>query len=201
MAIWDHGPLGFGRIAAHGHADANMFILYHGSDPIFADPGSYEYHGDVAARDRFRSTAWHSTVSFGGANQSENLGPFLWGGKAEVRAAADGFEVHWFSGERHWRKVQFEQDVAIIEDRVAGPEPAIVFPLGPGVEATIEGDRISLRPRDRQAAVVLDASGVESWRLEPMEFSPRFSWRTASQRLVGRIQGHSAVVTIRLVEG
>lgn len=200
LALWDHGPLGFGRIAAHGHADANMLVLYHGTSPVLADPGTYEYHGDVQARDRFRSTAWHGTVCFGARDQSENLGPFLWGAKAEVSAAAGGYEVRWHTGERHWRRVQFQSDQIRVEDRIAGADATVVFPLGPDIEASLDGPRATLALRERGVVAVVEADGIEEWRLEPMEFSPRFSWKVPSQRLVGKVKGHSVTVVIRLAE-
>lgn len=81
----DHGPLGFGSIAAHGHADALSFQLYLDGEAIFADPGTYIYHTDRASRDLFRSTAYHNTITIDGKNQSEMLGPFLWGKRAETK--------------------------------------------------------------------------------------------------------------------
>ena len=81
----DHAPLGFGSIAAHGHADALSFQLLVGGAPLFTDPGTYIYHCDLPARNQFRKTLNHSTVSVGGADQSEMLGAFLWGKKANCR--------------------------------------------------------------------------------------------------------------------
>ncbi len=84
----DHGPLGFGSIAAHGHADALSFQLYLDGEAIFADPGTYIYHTDRASRDLFRSTACHNTITIDGRDQSEMLGPFLWGKRAETKLLA-----------------------------------------------------------------------------------------------------------------
>ncbi|MBE5847917.1 MAG: heparinase [Lachnospiraceae bacterium] len=84
----DHGPLGFGSIAAHGHADALSFQLYLDGEVVFADPGTYIYHTDRASRDLFRSTACHNTITIDGKNQSEMLGPFLWGKRAETTLLA-----------------------------------------------------------------------------------------------------------------
>ncbi len=51
----DHGALGFGSIAAHGHADALSFQMYVDGEPIFIDPGTYIYHCDLKDRNAFRS--------------------------------------------------------------------------------------------------------------------------------------------------
>ena len=78
----DHAPLGYGSIAAHGHADALSFQLYYEGHPVFVDPGTYIYHGDINSRNEFRKTSNHNTVCVENKDQSEMLGPFLWGKKA-----------------------------------------------------------------------------------------------------------------------
>jgi len=78
----DHAALGFGRIAAHGHADALSFQLFYEGRPIFIDPGTYIYHCDLKSRNEFRKTNNHNTVCVCEKDQSEMLGAFLWGRKA-----------------------------------------------------------------------------------------------------------------------
>ena len=65
-------------IAAHAHADALSLEVRHDGVDIFADPGTYCYHGEPVWREWFRSTAAHNTVEIGGVSQSESGGPFLW---------------------------------------------------------------------------------------------------------------------------
>lgn len=84
VVAFDHGPLGFGSLAAHGHADALSIQLYIDGEPMLIDSGTYIYNGDRVTRSLFRSTAMHNTVCVGGRDQSEMLGPFLWGRKAGV---------------------------------------------------------------------------------------------------------------------
>ena len=81
----DHAELGYGTIAAHGHADALSFQLFVGDQPIFVDSGTYNYHFLPDNRDYFRSTVSHNTVMINGKEQSEMIGPFLWGKKATTR--------------------------------------------------------------------------------------------------------------------
>jgi hypothetical protein len=79
--IWcrcDGGPHGFLSIAAHAHADALSLEVRHDGVDIFADPGTYCYHGEPAWREWFRSTAGHNTVELDSLNQAESGGPFLW---------------------------------------------------------------------------------------------------------------------------
>lgn len=81
----DHADLGFGNIAAHGHADALSFQLFIDGQPVFVDSGTYNYHVTPESRNFFRSTFAHNTVMIDGQEQSEMVGPFIWGRKACAR--------------------------------------------------------------------------------------------------------------------
>lgn len=89
----DHGELGFGSIAAHGHADALSFQMYLRGSAVFADAGTYLYHIDLENRNAFRRTENHNTVTINGADQSEMLGAFLWGRRARTRLLAHNLAV------------------------------------------------------------------------------------------------------------
>jgi len=80
----DAGALGFGAIAAHGHADALALTISEGSEELICDPGTGSYFGDADLRRCFRGTASHATVLVDGVDQSEQLGPFLWGSRAHA---------------------------------------------------------------------------------------------------------------------
>ena len=111
----DHAALGFGTIAAHGHADALSFQMYVNGLPVFIDPGTYIYHCDTESRNAYRKTENHNTVCINGRDQSEMLGAFLWGkraesqlishsnaqGKIELTASHDGY-----SPAKHMRRHQ-----------------------------------------------------------------------------------------------
>ena len=83
----DHADLGFGSLAAHGHADALSFQMFIEGMPVFVDPGTYNYHVPKKMRDDLRATVNHNTVCVDGANQAEILGPFLWGKRYECKEA------------------------------------------------------------------------------------------------------------------
>ena len=93
----DHAALGFGSIAAHGHADALSFQMLIDGETVIADPGTYIYHCDLEHRNSFRKTINHSTVCVGNRDQSEMLGAFLWGKRAECKlvhfASSDDMDV------------------------------------------------------------------------------------------------------------
>ena len=96
----DHAALGFGRIAAHGHADALSIQMMVDGETVFADPGTYIYHCNLPMRDAFRKTVNHNTLCLINEknqpiDQSQMLGAFLWGKRAECRLES------WESNEEH----------------------------------------------------------------------------------------------------
>lgn len=151
----DHADLGFGSIAAHGHADALSFQMFMDGKPIFADAGTYNYHITPKDRDLYRSSTFHNTVTVNGMNQSEILGPFLWGKRAETKLieyssideSTSVIAYTSYQGITHTRKLTFNyQDKLIIDDTVMGNfEQAKVeqhFLLGPGIVIKREQDKI-----------------------------------------------------------
>ena len=84
-ATVDCGELGFGAIAAHGHADALSVTLRAFGEDVLVDPGTYDYFRYPAWRDYFRSTRAHNTIVIDDRDQSVMLGPFMWGERAASR--------------------------------------------------------------------------------------------------------------------
>lgn len=82
--VFDCGPLGYGAIAAHGHADALSFTLRAFGEEFLVDPGTYDYFSFPEWREYFRSTRAHNTAVVDGRDQSDMLGLFLWGARAEA---------------------------------------------------------------------------------------------------------------------
>jgi len=83
--LFDCAELGYGSIAAHGHADALSFTLRVGGRDVFVDPGTFDYFAYPEWRNYFRTTAAHNTLEIDGIDQSVMLGPFLWGSRAHAR--------------------------------------------------------------------------------------------------------------------
>ncbi|MCR4762351.1 MAG: heparinase II/III family protein [Lachnospiraceae bacterium] len=212
----DHAPLGYGALCAHGHADALSFQAYYRGEPFICDPGTYIYHTDEAARNAFRSTAYHNTVCIGGRDQSEMLGAFLWGRKASCRllSAVTGETEDVIDAEHdgyrpitHRRKFTFDRvnRVLTIEDHVGDAKDA-VFSL-------LFSEDIA--PREREGSKGL------GWRFESMltgrvlgsvefmegfagkpqceqrEISRRYGYKTATTGLSARIAADPAVTVIR----
>lgn len=84
----DCGPLGYGALAAHGHADALALTLRCFGAELLTDPGTFDYFTHRAWRDYLRSTAAHNTIRVDGQDQSEMLGLFQWGRQARARCIA-----------------------------------------------------------------------------------------------------------------
>jgi len=129
--VFDCGELGFESIAAHGHSDALSLTLRAFGVDVLVDPGTYDYftHGDW--RDYFRSTRAHNTVVVDDVDQSEMLGSFLWGKKAQATcklwapSACGGRVVGQHDGYTrfedpvvHHRAVTLDEDLLVVEDEI-----------------------------------------------------------------------------------
>ena len=190
-SVVDCGPLGLGTIAAHGHADCLSLEVAYDGEWLVVDPGTYCYHRERAWRDHFRSTGAHNTVSVDDADQSEMLGPFLWGARAEAepvfwsgderlsvfRGRHDGY-VRRF-GATHERTVVFLKGGAwIVLDRIEGAGRRRVrssFQLAPGLDLSgpPDGGRTAFEGSDgRRVAVAFwgpegTETGVARGSVEP----------------------------------
>ncbi len=133
--VFDCGELGFGPLAAHGHADALSLCLRAGGEDVLVDPGTYDYFTYSALRTYFRSTRAHNTVEVDGVDQSTMLGPFLWGQRARARCLEwdTGGPVVRVCGEHdgyrrlarpvgHRRRVSLApgEGVVVVEDELSG---------------------------------------------------------------------------------
>lgn len=83
--FFDCADLGYGPIAAHGHADCLSFCLAVDGEPVIVDAGTYDYFTHPDWREYFRTTRAHNTVEIDGRSQSQMLGPFLWGQRANAK--------------------------------------------------------------------------------------------------------------------
>jgi len=64
------GDVGLGGQGAHAHNDALAFELAYRTQPMVIDPGSFVYTASATERNRFRSTAFHSTLQIDRAEQN-----------------------------------------------------------------------------------------------------------------------------------
>jgi len=75
---FDCGPLGYNRIAGHGHADALALLVSWEGDPLLVDSGTYCYSVDPEYRRFFRGTRAHNSLVVDGRDQSDYGASFLW---------------------------------------------------------------------------------------------------------------------------
>ncbi|MCJ7603810.1 MAG: heparinase II/III family protein [Desulfobulbaceae bacterium] len=78
LLSFDHGPLGMAPLFNHGHADALSINLFKNGQPIFIDPGTFQYNGSREKRKYFKGTRAHNTVTIDGQDQAFQLTGFIW---------------------------------------------------------------------------------------------------------------------------
>lgn len=162
----DHARLGFEPLAAHGHADALSFQMNIEGKPIFVDSGTYNYHITPQERDYFRSTAAHNTVMINGVEQSEMLGPFIWGRRVKVSADIKNIGNNVIletacegQAGKHTRIYEFNQrNELIIEDLISGVGQAF-FHISNKVEYVIKKKIIELHIEE--GTIVLQHDGMK----------------------------------------
>ena len=201
--IWcrcDGGPHGYLSLAAHAHADALSIEVRCGGVDIFADPGTYCYHGAPEWRRYFRSTLAHNTIELAAQDQSLSGGPFLWLRHAETGAVTvelgDDLAIQAWSAEhdgyesldppaRHRRTVQLDRQRRRIDlvDRIdtVGDHPVrMAFHLGPAVEAELgeatAGLRWSMGDKSGYRSATVSLPGELRWSMHRGECDPILGW-------------------------
>ncbi len=155
----DHAELGFGSIAAHGHADALSFQMYVAGNPIFIDPGTYIYHCDLESRNAFRKTENHNTVCINSKDQSEMLGAFLWGKRAVCKVECyDKIDEevqltvshNGYTPEKHTRKFCMKKNGNLkIEDCfTTNGDKSVNYILAPELKADVIDNKIFISNKD-----------------------------------------------------
>lgn len=204
----DHAALGFGSIAAHGHSDALSFQLIVDGMPVITDPGTYIYHCDLDHRNSFRKTINHSTVCFGGKDQSEMLGAFLWGKKANcvlehfesdedidvLTASHDGYKPTI-----HQRTFEWHKNTRILRLRDAFvKEKSWVNTLMLGKDVCIldYSDKIVRLQSGVNIIIISVNTLIDNIQIEDAEVSTEYGVKSPSKAI--RIYGHTGVCSIEI---
>jgi hypothetical protein len=220
---FDHGPLGFGSIAAHGHADALSIWLDVDGRPVIVDAGTYLYHSGGVWREFFRSTAAHNTLEVAGLSQSITSGAFNWRHKAranctrivqgaawEIEGRHDGYRAR--SGVEHARTLKRTESGFRIEDRLFGMKTilpvALRFLVHPDLAVQAEGDTLSIGDGVRRLVSIegpQEMNGLivrgQGDNVGPGWYSPSFGKRVATACIVfeGTMkEGDIAVTQLRI---
>jgi Heparinase II/III-like protein/Heparinase II/III N-terminus len=134
--VFDHGPIGYLSLAAHGHADALSIWLSINGIPFFVDAGTYLYHSGGEMRSNLRETGSHNTLVLVGRSQSQITGPFMWGGKADsslidarpwpnwsVSAMQNGYAREFHV--RHIRRIDRRENEIVVCGRLLGRDTSL----------------------------------------------------------------------------
>ena len=198
-AAVDHAPLGFGSIAAHGHADALSFQLFAGAQPLLVDSGTYIYHIKRNERDAFRRTLAHNTVMLEGHEQSEITGAFMWGRRAvteltEASACSVEATTTGPDGIAHSRRFQLGESQLQIDDVFSRPCAwTAAFIAAPGLDVEITDAHTALIG---PAATLHAAAGT--MRVENVEVSAAYGIKTATRAVMVSGRGSEATFHITL---
>lgn len=222
--LFDHGPLGFGTIAAHGHADVLSVSLRTAGIDWIVDAGTYRYHGDKMWRTYFRSSRAHNAPQLNELDSSVMTGDFNWhpnkraegrivvsqanGEEARIEATHDGYlkrglgtvtRVLQRVGEAHYR----------ISDSSRGDSlMSSAFMLNPSCTVTSRENGWHISYPNSPLSVQLVVSGQSELMLENPEdetawYSPSFgqklpTWRLKALAKVNHISHQQLIFDIRI---
>jgi hypothetical protein len=210
LLAFDHGPLGYLSIAAHGHADALGIWLHIDGEPVLVDAGTYLYHAGREWRSHFRGTPAHNTLSINGEDSSIISGPFNWSHKAKAHltsrssnpdawafsASHNGWESRFDCV--HQRMLKKTTAGFVVEDRLTSPETGpwaveIGFLFAPNLTIQQEPHGWRVLNAAGKTLLILASQGDLTGHLEkglekPLRgwYSPAFGLKETTTRLAFR---------------
>jgi uncharacterized heparinase superfamily protein len=207
----DCGPLG-GLNGGHGHADTLAVEVTALGRPMLVDPGTFTYVAPVEARDAFRTSPAHSTVTVAGRSSSRPATPFRWASRAEARLLTWEATPDWtlFEGEHdgyadlvppatHRRAILFVPHRCwIVRDTILGG-PMHPFEArwhaAPGLAVERSGERACiLRDATGVGLLIAASAGGLSW--EDSWSSPMFGMQVASTTCVSAMRPEDGNVIV-----
>ncbi len=198
----DVGELGYGSLAAHGHADALSILAKTGDQVLLRDSGTGTYV-PADGRDQFRMTAAHNTVTINGESQAVPVGPHVWADRYRVviesfdscaegtylRASHNGYE-RLAERAKHARSVTFlsEPGVLLVLDRIIGESAiaaTLVWQLSPGgYPGQLSGEGGSFLVMGLPTPVSVRRDGRFSPRYGQVLSAPRYMWSATAPDVV-----------------
>jgi hypothetical protein len=188
---FDCGPLGYNRIAGHGHADALSVQVGWGGVPMLVDPGTYCYNAAPAFRHFFRGTYAHNTLVVDGRDQSDYGASFLWlrdvnctlarnetPDRCPVHASHDGY-LRLADPVIHHRRVTLRDGdgVLVIEDWIDSAKPhqvELLWHAPSGATLVPDGDSWTLTAQGRSLCLSIDGSdSLDASLIEGRESPPQ----------------------------
>jgi hypothetical protein len=186
-AIVRCGDTGLRGAGGHGHNDQLSFELCAGDVPLVVDPGAYLYTADPAARNEFRSTAFHSTLRVDGAEQNDFVPGQLFVLPDRSRADAVHVDATVFEGRHHGfevldppavhtRRIELRDDGLAIRDTVESSGSHLLewtFTMPPGDAPGRDGEA---RFRTGGRSLEIASPGLE-FTVEDGWYSPSYGRR------------------------
>lgn len=179
--VMDAGPHGFAN-GGHAHADALSLTLTVRDLPLLIDPGTASYTADPAARDRFRSTVMHNTVTVDRRPQSIPSGPFQWARTAHgqpqrwrTNAAFDYLEAthDGYAPLVHRRHVlSVHGDIIVVADAIEGTgahDVRVHWHIDPRWQVDVEGRRARLRAPGERAELFVSQGVLDLFTADSAE--------------------------------
>jgi len=179
---------------SHGHNDALSIEVSACGSAFVVDPGAYVYTADLRERQRFRSTAYHSTVEVDEVEQNttDERAPFVIGDEAHPQviswqsdSEADVVIAEHAGYQRlpqpvtHRRTVQLDKQKRFwrVEDTLSGEgthDLAFRFHFGPGLEISVRPDgTIDVCDKMTFARLLIKANGPSAEPVLESRFSSR----------------------------
>jgi heparinase II/III-like protein len=206
---FDCGPLGYNRIAGHGHADALAVQVSWDGVPMLVDPGTYCYNAAPAFRHFFRGTHAHNTLVVDDCDQSDYGASFLWlrdvtctllsaeDSTSDLHASHDGYRRLKDPVTHHRRVTLHDDGSLVIDDWIECTQPHRVELLWHApVGATLTRESVAawlLTVHDRSLRLTIEcpapveASVVEGRESPPQGWvSTRFYQRAPAPTLSAR---------------
>lgn len=146
----DASPLGFGRLAAHGHCDALHVSIWDGQHALVIDPGTGGYFESKELRADLASwNAHNGPQPAGGFRTPRRAGTFLW---AEPHARPvpacgdDSLRITFnHEGVQLIRTVRIDRGLVMIEDSISSHEAIRArWTFAPGQEVEKSKNAISI---------------------------------------------------------
>lgn len=205
----DHAALGFGNIAAHGHSDALSFQLFVRGVQVFADPGTYIYHCDIESRNKYRETISHNTICIENRSQSEMLGAFLWGKKANcyleefhtdeqndiLIAKHDGYSPIIHTRTFIWNKIE---SVLELKDEFSSNTNWIAtFLVGNKCSVTSKKDCVEICHNNNIIASLFIKSKINRIKIEDCFISEKYGIQAKSKAI--RIYGNEKILNTQVI--
>lgn len=184
VVVADFGGVGLYGQGAHAHNDDFSFCLDWRGRAVVADPGSFLYTSDTAARNRFRSTLAHNTLLVDGREQRDlSEEPFVLPGSDRAFPAERLDGESWAftrpagPSVSHRRELSVRSQMVSIRDCVEGEGKHQLqwrFHLHPAVQPSLTPQGFALALPDVGTLLLETTQAPPTLALLDSEFSPGY---------------------------